>query len=383
MSATTQEELGDRAFMARALVLAEGGRGRVSPNPMVGALVVKDGRIIGEGFHARAGASHAEVVALEAAGEGARGATLYVTLEPCCHTGRTPPCAPRIVQSGIRRVVAATVDPNPRVAGGGLAVLREAGVETVVGVLEREAVRLNETFFTYINCGRPFVTLKAAVSLDGKIATSTGESRWITGEAARRRVHEMRNEVDAVLVGIGTILRDDPLLTTRLGVLGQRDPVRVIVDNLARLPVRARVINPASPAPTVVAVGPKAPDDKVERLREAGATVLVLPQSGRRVSLPGLLEALAAREITSVLIEGGAEIHASALAEGIVDKVAFFVAPILVGGRTAPGAVGGPGVEKLADAVRLRDVRFTALDQDLLVEGYVVRPPGGQPCSPA
>ena len=383
MTKAMREEPGDRAFMARALLLAESGRGRVSPNPMVGAVVVKDGRIVGEGFHAKAGAPHAEVEALERAGGAAQGATLYVTLEPCCHYGRTPPCAPRIVQSGVRRVVVATPDPNPRVTGSGLAHLQEAGVETAVGVLEPEAVRLNEVFFAYMTCGRPFVTLKAAVSLDGKIATVAGESRWITGEAARRRVHEMRNEVDAVLVGIGTVLRDDPLLTTRLGTPGQRDPMRVIVDNLARLPVRARVINPASRAPTVVAVGPKAPDYKVERLREAGATVLVPPKSSRRVSLAGLMEALAAREVSSVLIEGGAEIHASALAEGIVDKVAFFVAPILIGGSTAPSAVGGPGIEKLADAIRLRDVRFIPLDQDLLVEGYVGRSPGVPSCSPA
>lgn len=370
-------EDGDRAFMARTLELAAAGRGRVSPNPMVGAVLVKEGRIVGEGFHARAGAPHAEVVALDAAGEAAGGATLYVNLEPCCHQGRTPPCAPRIVASGVRRVVAATLDLNPRVAGRGLALLREAGVATELGVLEAEGVRLNEVFFTYMTSGRPFVTLKAAVSLDGKIATVTGESRWITGEEARRRVHEMRNEVDAVLVGIGTILRDDPLLTTRLGIPGQRDPVRVIVDNLARLPVKARVINPASAAPTLVAVGPKAPASKVERLREAGVTVLVLEQSGPRISLAALMQALAAREITSVLIEGGAEIHASALAEGIVDKVAFFLAPILIGGKTAPSALGGPGIEKLADAVRLRDVRFTPLGEDLLVEGYVLGAPGG------
>jgi diaminohydroxyphosphoribosylaminopyrimidine deaminase/5-amino-6-(5-phosphoribosylamino)uracil reductase len=369
-------EDGDRAFMARTLELAAAGRGRVSPNPMVGAVLMKEGRIVAEGFHARAGAPHAEVVALEVAGEAAGGATLYVNLEPCCHQGRTPPCAPRIVASGVRRVVAATLDLNPRVAGRGLALLREAGVATEVGVLEAEGVRLNEVFFTYMTSGRPFVTLKAAVSLDGKIATVTGESRWITGEEARRRVHEMRNEVDAVLVGIGTILRDDPLLTTRLGIPGQRDPVRVIVDNLARLPVKARVINPASAALTLVAVGPKAPASKVERLREAGVTVLVLEQNGPRISLAALMQALAAREITSVLIEGGGEIHASALAEGIVDKVAFLLAPILIGGKTAPSALGGPGIEKLADAVRLRDVRFTPLGEDLLVEGYVLGAPG-------
>ncbi|MCI0372524.1 MAG: bifunctional diaminohydroxyphosphoribosylaminopyrimidine deaminase/5-amino-6-(5-phosphoribosylamino)uracil reductase RibD [candidate division NC10 bacterium] len=367
-----KEDLSDRAFMVRALELALAGRGRVSPNPMVGAVLVKDGRILGEGFHARAGAPHAEVVALEAAGEAARGATLYVTLEPCCHQGRTPPCGPRIVASGVRRVVAATLDPNPQVGGRGLTLLREAGLRADVGLLEAEAVRLNEVFFTYMTSGRPFVTLKAAISLDGKIATVTGESRWITGEEARRRVHEMRNEVDAVLVGIGTILRDDPLLTTRLGVPGQRDPVRVIVDNLARLPAKARVINSASAAPTLVAVGPKAPAYKVERLREAGATVLVLEQSARRISLAALMQALVAREITSVLIEGGAEIHASALSEGIVDKVAFFLAPLLIGGKTAPSALGGPGIEKLADAVRLRDVRFAPLGEDLLVEGYVL-----------
>ena len=372
-----KEDPSDRAFMVRALELALAGRGRVSPNPMVGAVLVKDGRIVGEGFHARAGAPHAEVVALEAAGEAARGATLYVTLEPCCHQGRTPPCAPRIVASGVLQVMSATLDPNPQVGGRGLALLREAGLRADVGLLEAEAVRLNEVFFTYMTSGRPFVTLKAAISLDGKIATVTGESRWITGEAARRRVHEMRNEVDAVLVGIGTILRDDPLLTTRLGVPGQRDPVRVIVDNLARLPAKARVINSASAAPTLVAVGPKAPAYKVERLREAGATVLVLEQSARRISLAALMQALVAREITSVLIEGGAEIHASALAEGIVDKVAFFLAPLLIGGKTAPSALGGPGIEKLADAVRLRDVRFTPLGEDLLVEGYALGDPRG------
>jgi diaminohydroxyphosphoribosylaminopyrimidine deaminase/5-amino-6-(5-phosphoribosylamino)uracil reductase len=372
-----KEDPSDRAFMVRALELALAGRGRVSPNPMVGAVLVKDGRIVGEGFHARAGAPHAEVVALEAAGEAARGGTLYVTLEPCCHQGRTPPCVPRIVASGVLQVMSATLDPNPQVGGRGLALLREAGLRADVGLLEAEAVRLNEVFFTYMTSGRPFVTLKAAISLDGKIATVTGESRWITGEAARRRVHEMRNEVDAVLVGIGTILRDDPLLTTRLGVPGQRDPVRVIVDNLARLPAKARVINPASAAPTLVVVGPKAPAYKVERLREAGATVLVLEQSARRISLAALMQALVAREITSVLIEGGAEIHASALAEGIVDKVAFFLAPLLIGGKTAPSALGGPGIEKLADAVRLRDVRFTPLGEDLLVEGYALGDPRG------
>lgn len=363
----------DRHWMRRALELAARARGRTSPNPMVGAVLVKDGQLIGEGFHAYAGSDHAEVATLRDAGSAAAGATLYVSLEPCCHYGRTPPCVEQILQAGIRRVVAACEDSNPAVSGKGIAALRAAGLSVDVGVLADEAERLNEAFFTHVRTGRPFVTLKVAASLDGKIATRTGESRWITGESARRRVHQLRNEMDAVLVGIGTVLRDDPLLTTRLAIADQRDPVRVIVDNLARLPLRAKVVNRASTAPTILAVSQMAPRTKLEALEREGVQVIVVESSPRRVSLERLMEALGKRGILSVMIEGGAEINASALREGIVDKVLVFLAPTLIGGKSTPTAVGGDGIESLTQAVRLRDVRLERFDGDILVEGYIQR----------
>jgi diaminohydroxyphosphoribosylaminopyrimidine deaminase/5-amino-6-(5-phosphoribosylamino)uracil reductase len=363
----------DRKWMRRALELAASARGRTSPNPMVGAVIVTDGRVVGEGFHAYAGSDHAEVAALREAGSAAAEGTLYVSLEPCCHHGRTPPCADQIVSAGIRRVVAACEDPNPSVSGRGIALLREAGVTVEVGLLGEEATRLNEAFFKHIRTGVPFVTLKVAASLDGKIATRTGESRWITGESARRRVHQLRNEADAVLVGIGTVLRDDPLLTTRLGIADQRDPIRVLVDNLARLPLRAKAVNRASTAPTILAVSQMAPRSKLEAIEREGVQVIVVENSPRRVSLERLMEALGKRGILSVMIEGGAEINASALREGVVDKVLVFLAPILIGGKSTPTAVGGDGIESLGQALRLHDVRIERFDGDILVEGYLVR----------
>jgi diaminohydroxyphosphoribosylaminopyrimidine deaminase/5-amino-6-(5-phosphoribosylamino)uracil reductase len=338
---------------------------------MVGAVLVKEGSVVGEGFHAFAGSDHAELEALREAESAAAGATLYVTLEPCCHYGRTPPCVDRIIQAGIRRVVAPCEDPNPAVSGKGFAALRAAGLSVDVGVLETEARRLNETFFTYIQTGRPFVILKAAASLDGKIATQTGDSRWITGESARQHVHHLRNEVDAVLVGIGTILRDNPMLTTRLGVPDQRDPTRVIVDNLARLPLRAQVINRSSTAPTILAVSAMAPRARVEALEREGVQVLMVPGSPRRVSLAHLMEVLGKMGFLSVMIEGGAEINASALQEGIVDKLLLFLAPILIGGKSTPTAVGGEGIQTLRQAKRLRDVRIERFGEDILIEGYL------------
>lgn len=367
----------DRIWMRRALDLAARARGRTSPNPMVGAVLVRDNQLIGEGFHAYAGSDHAEIVALREAESDAAGATLYVSLEPCCHQGRTPPCVEQILRAGIRRVVAACEDPNPDVSGKGIAALCAAGLVVDVGLLAEEAARLNEAFFTHVRTGRPFVTVKVAASLDGKIATRTGESRWITGEAARQRVHQLRNEVDAVLVGIGTVLRDDPLLTTRLGTADQRDPIRVIVDNLARLPLRAKVVNRGSTAPTILAVSQMAPRTKLEALEREGVQVIVVEGSPRRVWLDRLMEALGKRGILSVMIEGGAEINASALREGIVDKVLLFLAPILIGGKSTPTAVGGEGIESLTQALRLRDVRIERFDDDILVEGYLRRGAAG------
>ncbi len=361
----------DRTYMRRALELAGRARGRTSPNPMVGAVLVRDGAVLGEGFHAFAGSAHAELEAIREAEGDAAGATLYVSLEPCCHYGRTPPCTERIVKAGIRRVVAACEDPNPAVNGKGFAALRASGVTVEVGLLAEEAARLNEAFFTFVRTGRPFVILKVAASLDGKISTRTGDSRWITGESARQHVHHIRNEVDAVLVGIGTILRDDPLLTTRLGTPDQRDPTRVIVDNLARLPLRAKVINRASTAPTILASSEMAPRSRLEALEREGVQVLVVPGSRRRVSLANLMEALGKYGFLSLMIEGGAEINASALQEGVVDKVLFFLAPMLVGGKSTPTAVGGEGIEALRQAKRLRNVRIERFDEDILIEGYL------------
>jgi diaminohydroxyphosphoribosylaminopyrimidine deaminase/5-amino-6-(5-phosphoribosylamino)uracil reductase len=361
----------DRSYMRQVLELAAAARGRTSPNPMVGAVLVKDGKVVGEGFHAFAGSDHAERVAIRDAQGQAKGATLYVNLEPCCHHGKTPPCAELIIRAGIRRVVASCQDPNPAVNGRGFEALRSAGIAVEIGCLAEEAARLNEAFFAFVRLGRPFVIMKVAASLDGKIATRTGESRWITGESARQRVHQLRNQVDGVLVGIGTILRDDPLLTTRLGVESQRDPARIVVDNLARLPLRAKVINRASTAPTYLAVSDMAPAARLEALEREGVQVIRVEGSPRRVALSRLLRTLGAMGFLSVMIEGGAEINASALQEGIVDKVLMFLAPMLVGGKSSASAVAGEGIDSFSQATRLVDIRVERFDNDTLIEGYV------------
>ncbi|KUK12985.1 MAG: Riboflavin biosynthesis protein RibD [Moorella sp. 60_41] len=357
--------------MRRALELARKGLGRTSPNPAVGAVVVRDGEIVGEGYHERAGTPHAEAHALREARDRARGSTLYVTLEPCCHHGKTPPCTEAIIGAGIKKVVAAMVDPNPKVAGRGLRRLQEAGVEVEVGLLEKEARRLNEAFIKYITTGLPWVTLKMALTLDGKIATRTGAARWITCEESRRRVHELRNTYDAVLVGIGTVLADDPQLTARLP--GGRDPVRVILDSRLRLPLDARLVNVKSGAPTVVATTEEAPRERREELVRAGIEVMTLPAEEGRVSWPALLEGLARRRIISVLIEGGAEVNGSALAHGVVDRVIAFIAPKLFGGREAPGAVGGLGVARPEEAWKLEEVEVEPSGEDIMVTGLISR----------
>lgn len=361
-------------YMQRALALAAQGKGRVSPNPMVGAILAKEGSIVGEGFHPHAGGDHAEVVALQAAGRAARGAVLYITLEPCCHYGKTPPCTEALIEAGITRVAVATLDPNPLVAGKGVRRLREAGIAVEMGPLGQEAVRLNEAYFKYIQTRRPFVILKAALSLDGKLATRTGDSRWITGERARRRVHQLRNEVDAVLTGIGTVVKDDPLLTTRLDTPGVRDPLRVIVDSRARLPLSAQLLKTSS-RPPLVAVGPDAPQNRCDVLKKAGAEVVVIPRGDGGLSLPDLMAILGRREVTSVMIEGGGRLSTSALQAGIVDKVILMIAPMLIGGTTAPTLLQGEGVEKLSEAFRLQEVKVEPLGDDLVVEGYLTDPP--------
>jgi diaminohydroxyphosphoribosylaminopyrimidine deaminase/5-amino-6-(5-phosphoribosylamino)uracil reductase len=367
----------DERWMARALALAGGARGLTSPNPMVGAVVVRDGVLVGEGLHRRAGAPHAEVEALGAAGEKARGGTLYVTLEPCNHHGRTPPCVPAVLASGVARVVIATADPNPRVAGGGADALQAAGLQVSVGCLAAVARTLNRSFFTAMRRQRPHVTLKCAMSLDGKIADAAGRARWITGVAARREAHRMRAESDAVVVGIGTALADDPALDVRLDPPWPRQPLRVVVDSRARLSPAARLITAGDPARAVIAVTEAAPGDRVATLAGCGATVLPCKARQGRVDLTDLLARLFAMHAIAILLEGGAALNAAFLDAGVVDRAAFFLAPIVLGGLTAPGAVAGAGYP-LGEAIRLTDVAARPVGRDWLLEGDVAteRGPG-------
>jgi diaminohydroxyphosphoribosylaminopyrimidine deaminase / 5-amino-6-(5-phosphoribosylamino)uracil reductase len=360
----------DKKFMRMALRLAEKARGRTSPNPMVGAVVVKNGRAIASGFHRKAGGPHAEAVALRKAGKSAKGATLYVTLEPCSHSNkRTPPCSPLVVSSGIRRVVTAMIDPNPKVSGGGVKTLRKAGIEVKTGVLEGEATKLNEAFIKHITTGMPFVTLKIAQTLDGKIATSSGESKWITGEEARLEGRRLRDSHDAILVGINTVLNDDPSLTTRIP--GGRDPIRVIVDSSLRTPVSAKVITQKSAAKTYIAAIENASKDKLVNLLDAGAEIILGKGKDRRVDLKQLLKTLGSFGVTSLLIEGGAEINAAALKAKIVDKIVLFVAPLLMTGRDSLCAIGGVSPEKLSRAIQLKDVTMKMVGNDLMLQGYI------------
>jgi diaminohydroxyphosphoribosylaminopyrimidine deaminase/5-amino-6-(5-phosphoribosylamino)uracil reductase len=340
---------------------------------MGGAVVVAgDDEVVGEGYHHAAGQPHAEVEALGAAGERARGATLYVSLEPCVHHGRTPPCVPAVVAAGLRRVVTATPDPNPRVSGRGLAALREAGLEVTVGVGAAEAERLNRAFFTAMRTGRPHVTLKGAMTLDGKIADLHGASRWITGDEARRRAHQLRSEMDAIVVGVSTALRDDPRLTVRLDAPWSREPYRVVLDAGARTPPDAALIGAGTPARAIVAVTADAPAARVAALTAAGATVVRCPATAAGVEPAAVLAELSAREVRAVLVEGGGEVHAAFLDAGLVDRIAVFVAPTLLGGRAAPSLVGGTGRD-LKDAIRLDAVEVHRLGADLLVEADVRR----------
>ena len=360
----------DREYMGLALRLAEKARGRTSPNPMVGAVVVKRGRVIATGYHEKAGEPHAEAIALRKAGKAARGATLYVTLEPCSHTNkRTPPCTPLVVSSGIKRVIVAAIDPNPRVSGRGVKALRKAGIEVVAGVLEAEAKKLNEAFIKHITTGLPFVTLKIAQTLDGRIATAAGESKWITGNEARREGHRLRDSHDAILVGVNTVLNDNPSLTTRIP--GGRDPLRIVVDSSLRTPVTAKVITQKSLAKTFIATVPDASRRKIVGLLAAGAEIVLARERDGKVDLKHLMKMLGSYGVTSVLIEGGSEINASALKSGIVDKVVMFIAPLLMTGVDSLCSVGGSSPARLKQAVRLNRVSTCAIGQDLMLEGYL------------
>jgi len=357
---------------ARALQLARGVVGRTSPNPAVGAVLVRDGRVVGEGATHPPGGPHAEIVALRMAGAQARGATLYVTLEPCSHHGRTPPCADALIAAGVAAVYYASGDPHP-VAGGGARVLRAAGVTVVPGegAWAEEARRVNEAFMHWAAVRRPFVTVKWAMSLDGKIATRAGASRWITGEAARQRVHAWRDATDAILIGSGTALADDPALTTHLDGRDGRHPLRVVLDGRGRLPTTARLVAGALPGRTLVATTAASPSAWRAVLTRAGVDVVVLPPGAHGgVDLAALLNVLGARDVTSLLVEGGAEVAASFISTGLGDKYLVFAAPLVIGGAAAPGPVGGIGPTLLADALRLRLDAVERVGDDALLTCY-------------
>ncbi len=354
--------------MHRAIELSRLGVGRTSPNPAVGAVVARGDAIVGEGWHRRSGEAHAEPIALANAGELAAGADIYVTLEPCCHQGRTPPCTDAIIAAGIARVFYACSDPDPRCAGGGHAMLESAGVEVTGGLLAAEAALANEAYLKHKRTGLPLVTLKLAMSLDGRIATRTGDSKWITGEASRRLVHGMRDRHDAVVVGVGTVLADDPSLTTR-DIPAGRDALRVICDTNARTPTHARAVPGC-----VLACAEDAESARVAALTDAGAEVLALPREGEHVDLSVLMAALGARGVMSVLLEGGGTLAWGALSAGVVDKVAFFHAPVIIGGDEAVAGVGGVGFERMADALRLTEMTVERIGEDTLTHARVTTP---------
>ena len=362
----------DDRFMWMSLDLARQGRGRTSPNPMVGAVVVKDAEVVGTGYHQAVGQPHAETIALKKAGDEARGGTLYVNIEPCSHQGRTGPCTEAIIKAGISRVVAAMEDPNPLVSGRGFARLREAGVTVTTGILEHKARRLNEAFIKYISTGLPFTGIKVAMSLDGKIGTMTGESQWITGEKSRQFVHRLRDYSDVIMVGIQTVLKDNPRLTTRMEGSEGKDPVRVIVDSSARLPIDARVIESGSQSNTILAVTEEAPEEKCRVLEEKGVEIMTLPSKDGWVDVKALMKKLAERELSVVLVEGGGNLNYSLLENGLVDKLFVFIAPMIIGGQKSPTAFSGSGVESLTGAWSVEDIEMKQFDRDLLLIGYPV-----------
>ncbi|VAX32864.1 Diaminohydroxyphosphoribosylaminopyrimidine deaminase / 5-amino-6-(5-phosphoribosylamino)uracil reductase [hydrothermal vent metagenome] len=353
--------------------LALKGQGRTSPNPMVGAVLVKNGLVVGEGYHRKAGLPHAETEALRRAGNKARGADLYVNLEPCCHFGKTPPCTDAIISAGVKKVIVGMRDPNRLVSGKGFRQLKKNGVQVVTGVLRKECERLNEVFIKFVRTGYPFVLLKTAISLDGKIATGSGESQWITGAKAREKVHRIRNEVDAIVAGAGTIVKDNPFLTTRLKQKSAvvKHPVRVILDNEFIVPLKSNVFRNADKERVLYATSKGLPASRRKELTRRGVDILVLKEKKGKVDLQGLMRALGELDITSVLIEGGGEVNASALEAGLVDKVLFFIAPILIGGKDAPGPLGGKGIGHLKDAFKIKNMTVNSIGNDLLLEGYL------------
>lgn len=354
--------------MREALDLAKSAEGRTTPDPMVGAVLVKGGRIISMGYHGEVTTPHAEAWAIQKAGEETKGSTLYINLEPCAHYGNNPPCAHLIARAGVKEVVVAMKDPNPLVSGRGFNILRRHGVKVKVGLLEEEARQLNEVFIKYITTRLPFTVMKTAITLDGKIATRTGASRWVASTTTRRFAHHLRNIYDSILVGVRTVLIDDPKLNVRQ-VKKIKDPIRIVLDTYARTPLKAKVLT-AEGAKTIIVVGPEAPGKKIEALRDKGAEILKVPAQKGMIDIKGLMKKLGEMKITSILVEGGGEVNASFLKAGMLDKAIFAIAPKIFGGRDARTCVEGEGVERPSQAIHLKKLHLERMEEDIIISGY-------------
>lgn len=361
----------DNYYMRRAIELSKKAVGFVNPNPLVGAVIVKDNRIIGEGYHEYFGEEHAEVNAFANATENLEGATMYVTLEPCSHYGKTPPCADAIVRNKISKVVIGMIDPNPIVAGRGIEILRSNGVEVTTGVMDTEIKKINEIFIKYITQKEPFCIMKTAMTLDGKIATATGDSMWISNEKSRAYVHEIRHRVSGIMVGIGTVLKDDPELTTRREGVISKNPIRIIIDSTAKVPLEAKVLKCNEKTKTIIVTTELAKKSKIEAIKQKGAEVIITQSKNKRVDLNYLMRILGDMGIDSILLEGGSTLNYSALEAGVVDKVITFISPKIFGGVSSKTPVGGQGVEYVKDSILLTDTEVTRFNEDIMVEGYV------------
>lgn len=361
----------DTKYMKIALDLAKKGIGYTNPNPLVGAVIVKEGRIIAEGYHEVYGGNHAEVNAFRNATEDVKGAEMYVTLEPCSHYGKTPPCANAIVEKGIKKVIVSLEDPNPEVSGRGIKILRDNGIEVVTGVLEEDSRKLNEIFLKYITTKLPFCILKTAMTLDGKIATRTGDSKWITNEESRKYVHQLRHRVASIMVGVGTIIQDNPLLNTRLEGEQGSDAIRIVVDTSGRTPLKSKVLNIKSNARTIIATTELATEETIREFENKGAEVIITPLNENRVDLKYLMKALGERKIDSVLIEGGSELNYASIEAGIIHKVNAFIAPKLIGGREGKTPLGGVGRPLMKEALTLKNIDIQRFGNDVMIEGYI------------
>lgn len=358
----------EEKWMRMALSLAKKGEGKVSPNPMVGAVIVKNGKLVGKGYHRYFGGPHAEIEAIRDAKNGVKGATLFVSLEPCCHFGKTPPCTQAIIEAGVKKVVVATLDPNPVNNGKGMQRLREAGIETKVGVCEEEAVKINEVFFKFIKQKIPYVIVKAAASLDGKIATFKGDSKWITGEKSRILGKKLRNKVDAILVGINTVIKDDPEL---LPLSPKKRFFRIILDSRLKVPLGAKILKNQSHYPTLIFTTSGADPEKIKNLEDKGIRVKIIQEDENgRVSLKKVLKELGKKDVASLLVEGGGEVIGSFIREKLVDKLFLFLSPRIIGGKTAPTWVEGEGFDSLSATPRVKVARLTKTEEDILLEGY-------------